>query len=93
MFVYCVSSTGDNGSTDLSNIVPLKKQLGFLGMASDIFKKMANHAVSFFPSILQIILSILSTCAFALEHRDTVRWSTVSRFGFCRVRSFGSIVE
>lgn len=59
-------------ATDLSSVVPLKKQQGFLGMVSQILNKMGNLASSFLPSILQIILSLLSTCVFALEHREKV---------------------
>ena len=59
-------------ATDLSRVVPLKKQQGFLGMVSQILDKLGNLARSFLPSILQIILSLLSTCVFALEHREKV---------------------
>lgn len=59
-------------ATDLSSVVPLKKQQGFLGMVSQILNKMGNLASSFLPSILQIILSLLSTCVFALERREKV---------------------
>ena len=61
-------------ATDLSSVVPLKKQQGFLGMVSQILNKMGNLASSFLPSILQIVLSLLSTCVFALEHREKVSW-------------------
>lgn len=48
-------------------------------MVSQILNKMGTLASSFLPSILQIILSLLSTCVFALEHREKVsqyRWIT-----------------
>ena len=43
-------------------------------MVSQILNKMGNLASSFLPSILQIILSLLSTCVFALEQREKVSW-------------------
>ena len=43
-------------------------------MVSQILNKMDNLASSFLPSIQQIILSLLSTCVFALEHREKVSW-------------------
>ena len=59
---------------DLSNVVPLKKQLGFFGMVSEILNKLGEQDVasSFHSPILQIMLSLLSTCVLALEQRDMV---------------------
>ena len=67
-------------TTDLTSVVPLKKQQGFLGMVSQILNKMGNVAASFLPSILQIILSLLSACVFALEHRDKVSRDLWTKF-------------
>ena len=60
---------------DLSNIVPLKKQQSFLAMASQILNMLGEKMVasSFHSHILQIILSLLSSCVFALEQRHKVK--------------------
>lgn len=73
-FVWAADDPGliVTAATDLSSVVPVKKQQGFLGMVSQILNKMGNLASCFLPSILQIILSLLSTCVFALEHREMV---------------------
>lgn len=80
-------------ATDLSSVVPLKKQQGFLGMVSQILNKMGNLASSFLPSILQIVLSLLSTCVFALEHREKVHPAFVSQMKTVRQLAVTRLTE
>ena len=60
--------------TDLSHVVPLKKQQGFLNMVWLIFSRLGNLASAFHPMILNVILSLLASCRYALDHREQVSY-------------------
>ena len=74
-FSFC-SLTGPTDVTvacsDFTSVVPLKKQQGFLNMVAQILDKLGSLMTEFLPSILRVILSLLSTCVLALQQRQTV---------------------
>jgi len=80
-------------ATDLSSVVPLKKQQGFLGMVSQILHMLGVLAEPFHPSILQIILSLLSTCVLALEQREKVHPPLISQLKTVRQMAITRLIE
>ncbi|XP_068744813.1 small subunit processome component 20 homolog [Montipora capricornis] len=94
--LYTVDNPGLIITTkDLSNVVPLKKQLGFFGMVSEILNKLGEQDVasSFHSPILQIMLSLLSTCVLALEQRDMVLPHLISQLKTIRQLSINRLTE
>ena len=57
----------------LSKVVPLRKQLGFLNMFSQLIEVLGTQASQYLPRLLEILFYCLQICKDALEQRGKVR--------------------
>ena len=58
----------------LSKVVPLRKQLGFLNMFSQLIDVLGAQASQYLPRLLAILFYCLGICKDSLEQRDKVRY-------------------
>ena len=57
----------------LTKVVPLRKQLGFLNMFSQLIDVLGIQASQHLPRLLEILFYCLRICRDSLEQRDKVR--------------------
>ena len=57
---------------DTSNVIPLRKQIGFLNMLHTVLKKLNNLIGQHIDQLMTTLLNILKLCQACLERRDMV---------------------
>ena len=74
-YLLCFFSEGERSMSviSLSKVVPLRKQLGFLNMFSQLIEVLGTQASQYLPQLLEILFYCLQICKDALEQRGKVR--------------------
>ncbi|EDO33281.1 predicted protein, partial [Nematostella vectensis] len=80
-------------SVDLSAVVPLKIQQGYLTMMGQILHQLGGAVNRFLPHLLHICLVLLYACAHALQHRDQVNPCYISLLKSIRQLAITRIVD
>ncbi|XP_048578586.1 small subunit processome component 20 homolog isoform X2 [Nematostella vectensis] len=80
-------------SVDLSAVVPLKIQQGYLTMMGQILHQLGGAVSRFLPHLLHICLVLLYACAHALQHRDQVNPCYISLLKSIRQLAIIRIVD
>ena len=58
---------------DVSHVIPLRKQIGYLNMLHTVLKKLSNLIGQHIDHLMTTVLNILKLCQVCLEKRDMVR--------------------
>lgn len=73
IFLRIIFPDNDNVDVCLNQVVPLRKQLGFLNMFTQIMAVLGSQASHYLPRLLKILFYCLRTSRDCLGQREKVR--------------------